>query len=135
MQTKEINSILTAKAKITCLLTPPPLPNLLQSCLQECSNSSLHPLEERCFLQSMGGVLEVWQVSNTSTHSFDCSCWQSSSHPWLNDCLYIGSPCNNELSSILGPIIALEYPQTSRKLSCTYCYTRMIGTIHGFVVL
>ena len=32
---------------------------------------------------------------------FDCSCRQSSNHPSLNDCLEIGTPCSNDLCSIL----------------------------------
>ena len=32
---------------------------------------------------------------------FDCSCRQSSNHPCLNDCLIIGSPCNNDLCAML----------------------------------
>ena len=32
---------------------------------------------------------------------FDCSCRQSSKHPSLNDCLTIGSPCDNDLCALL----------------------------------
>ena len=32
---------------------------------------------------------------------FDCSCRQSSKHPSLNDCLIIGSPCDNDLCTLL----------------------------------
>ena len=32
---------------------------------------------------------------------FDCSCRQSSRHPSLNDCLIIGSPCDNDLCALL----------------------------------
>ena len=32
---------------------------------------------------------------------FDCSCRQSSNHPCLNDCLIIGSPCDNDLCAVL----------------------------------
>ena len=32
---------------------------------------------------------------------FDCSCRQSSNSPCLNDCLLIGSPCDNDLCAIL----------------------------------
>ena len=32
---------------------------------------------------------------------FDCSCRQSSRHPSLNDCLTVGSPCDNDLCALL----------------------------------
>ena len=32
---------------------------------------------------------------------FDCSCRQGSNYPCLNDCLMIGSPCSNDLCTIL----------------------------------
>ena len=38
---------------------------------------------------------------------FDCRCCQSSNSPCLNDCLFIGSPCNDDLCAILASIFAL----------------------------
>ena len=32
---------------------------------------------------------------------YDCSCWMSNNHPSLNDCLEVGPPLVNDLSSIL----------------------------------
>jgi len=32
---------------------------------------------------------------------FDCRCRQSSKHPSLNDCLILGSPCDNDLCALL----------------------------------
>ena len=50
---------------------------------------------------------------------FDCSCRQLCNHPSLNDCLIIGSPCNNDLHAILIYFRSLKYPRTSRKPSYT----------------
>ena len=61
---------------------------------------------------------------------FDCSCRQSSNHPCLNDCLIIGSLCNNDLCSVQIPFRTHCFG-ISTDIKKASDYILIIGTTHA----